>query len=64
MSGARVTLSAQLECVRREIKMRERVYPRLVSSGRMTSAKAREELETMRAVEKTLDELARAHRLL
>ena len=39
-----------VECVKREVKMRERVYPRWVSAGKMTQKKADFELETMRHV--------------
>src|SRR6478672_7720338 len=34
------SLEDQVACVRRELAMRERVYPRWVSEGRMTAAKA------------------------
>lgn len=37
-------------CVEREIRLRERVYPRWVAAGKMTDDKARREIETMRAV--------------
>lgn len=40
----------KLGAIEREIKMRERVYPRWVESGRMTKAKADEELAIMRAI--------------
>lgn len=39
-----------VECVKREVKMRERVYPRWVSAGKMTQKKADFELDTMRNV--------------
>jgi hypothetical protein len=39
-----------LACVNREIKMRERVYPERVASGRMLKGKAQYELRVMRAV--------------
>lgn len=52
-------LHEQIACVRREISMRERVYPRWVDAGKMTDAKASHELEVMRAVLVTLEELAR-----
>ena len=34
------TLAEKIACVRREIGMRERVYPRWVQQGRLTQAKA------------------------
>lgn len=49
-----VGLDRQIECVEREIRMRERVYPRWVETGRMKQEKANEELEAMRAVRETL----------
>lgn len=37
-------------CLEREIKMRRRVYPRWVADGRMTQAKADEEIAVMEAI--------------
>ena len=54
----KVSYQQQLDCVKREIKMRERVYPRWVEAGRMTQDKADRELEAMRAVGKTLESMA------
>jgi hypothetical protein len=45
-----IDLDAQITCVRREIKMRERVYPRFIEAHRMTAEKAAQEIATMRAV--------------
>lgn len=50
-------LNVQIICVQREIAMRERVYPRWVEAGKMTQKKADAELETMRAVKDTLQDL-------
>lgn len=41
------TRKEKLDCVRREIAMREKVYPRWVSFGRMTKADADREIRTM-----------------
>ena len=49
-----IDISAQVKCVRREIAMRERVYPSWVAKGRMTQQKADHELAAMKAVEQTL----------
>lgn len=38
------------ECAEREVRMRERVYPRWVADGRMTAKKAAEETATMREI--------------
>jgi hypothetical protein len=53
-----VTLDEQIAAVRREIAMRERVYPRQVGNGRMTQRLADRELELMRAVLETLTKLS------
>lgn len=52
------TLVEQLRCVEREIKMRERAYPRFVEQGRMTEQQAARELATMRDVAETLRGMA------
>ncbi len=49
-----ITLNDKIECVRRELGMRERVYPRWVAAGKMTAEKANKEILTMRAVLDTL----------
>lgn len=48
------SLSDQIACVRREVGMRERVYPRWIAAGNMTQAKADREIEAMKAVLATL----------
>lgn len=59
MSAQRmISLQRQLECVRREIALRKRVYPRWVANERMSEAKAAEEIATMEAVAQTLEQLA------
>lgn len=37
-------------CIERELKMRRRVYPRWVQDGRMSQAKADEEIAVMEAI--------------
>lgn len=59
-----VPIQHQVECVRREISMRERAYPRWVADKRMTQKKADQELEMMRAVLETLEKEAAKARLL
>lgn len=49
-----ISLDDQLACVQREIRMRERVYPRWTATGKMTAAHAERELAAMRAVLDTL----------
>ncbi len=56
MNGTAPTISFadQIACVRREIAMRERVYPKWVSAGRMKAEAAEREIAAMCAVLKTL----------
>jgi hypothetical protein len=48
------TIQQQVACLEREVRMRERVYPRWVQAGKMTQPKADAETETMRAALETL----------
>ena len=50
-------ISEQIKCVKREIGMRKRVYPRWVENGNMTQEKAEHELAAMSAVLETLQSL-------
>jgi len=50
-------LTDQYAAVQREIKQRERVYPRLVAKGTMSQAKADHELAAMRAVLVTVEQV-------
>lgn len=59
-----VSLSDQIAVVKREIAMRERVYPRWVAAGRMSPAKSVHEITTMKAVLATLERAAAEERLL
>lgn len=54
---ADVTLEQQIECIERELRMREQVYPRRIEAGRMTRDQADRELLCMRAVLDTLRRL-------
>lgn len=49
-----VPLTSQIAEVEREIKHRERVYPRWVDAGKMPKATAERQIATMRAVLATL----------
>jgi hypothetical protein len=53
------TLAEQVACVRREIALRERVYPNWVAAGRMKQTEATCQLETMRAVLETVIKVER-----
>lgn len=54
-----VALADQIACVRRELAMRQRVYPRWVSAGKMTQADSDREITAMIAVLATLQEVQR-----
>ena len=49
-----ISLAAQIAEIEREIKQRERVYPRWVEAGKMPKATADRQTEVMRAVLVTL----------
>jgi hypothetical protein len=49
-----IPFADQIACVRREIAMRERVYPKWVNAGRMKADAAEREIAAMRAVLETL----------
>lgn len=51
------SLAEQLVCIDREIAMRQRVYPRWIEQGRMSTDKAAREISTMQAVRNTLEGL-------
>lgn len=51
------TIAQQIACVKREIRMREKVYPRWVARGTMDQPHADKELACMRAVLGTLESL-------
>lgn len=59
-----VTIAEQVQCVKRELGYRERVYARRVADGKMTQKLADRELTAMRAVLETLEKIAAAERLL
>lgn len=51
------SLAEQIKCVKRELAMRERVYPLWVARDKMKLDKAEFEIECMRAVLATLEAL-------
>ena len=59
-----IPIDEQVKCVEREIGMRERVYPRWIEAKRMTQKKADQELEAMRAVLETLQNIQLTERLI
>ena len=48
MAWHEVDLNDLLGCCKRELALRERVYPKWVAGGRMSEAKAEREIEQMR----------------
>jgi hypothetical protein len=52
------------DCAQREVKMRQRVYPNRVLTGRMSHAFAQVEISKMQAIAEVLVELAKKERLL
>jgi hypothetical protein len=50
-----VPIDRQISCVKRELRLREHVYARRVSEGKMTQTDADVELQTMDAVLQTLE---------
>jgi hypothetical protein len=59
-----IALVDQIASVKREIRFREHVYPRRVAAGRMSVEDSRREIERMKAVLATLEEVAAKERLL
>lgn len=55
----KIDIDACIACAERELKMRERVYPRRVSDGKMRSDTAAREIATQRDVISLLTWLAR-----
>lgn len=59
-----ITRSEMRECAERELKLRQRVYPRWIETNRISPAKATHELAVMEAIVKHLREYEAAGRLL
>ena len=57
-----VPIARQIACVKRELGMRRRVYPKRVADGRMTEADHQREVAEMEAVLATLEGVAKAAR--
>jgi hypothetical protein len=53
-----VPITEQIRCAKRELAMRERVYPKWVETGRMKREEADRELAAMQAIVATLQGLA------
>lgn len=59
-----ISSADKLACAKRELRMREQVYPRWIAQGRIKEAQARHELAVMRAIIDDYQKLADAERLL
>lgn len=57
---ANIPLPDQIDCVKREISMRERVYPKWVQARRLSQEQMDRELGRMRAVLDTLQRIKEA----
>lgn len=53
------TLKQQIQCVEREIAMRERVYPNWIAAKKLKQEKADYEINCMKQVQFTLENLNR-----
>lgn len=49
-----ISIARQIQCVEREISMRQRVYPKQIACGRMAKETADNEIAAMKAVLATL----------
>jgi hypothetical protein len=58
------TAAQKLRAIERELKLRKRVYPRWVESGRMSQKQAAEEIAIMEAIAQDYQELVEQERLL
>lgn len=59
-----ITISEQVAAAERELRMRERVYPRRVADGKMTNKLAVHETAAMAAIVETLKGVERGERLI
>jgi hypothetical protein len=50
----KISIDDQIKCALREFDMRQRVYPGLIKSGKMSVETAGKEMETMLAIAETL----------
>lgn len=64
MSEPIITAADKLACVKRELSMRERVYPRWVENKKMTQQQADRETAAMRAIVADYEAQAAGERLL
>lgn len=58
------TNEEKLEAIRREIKQRERVYPRLIEAKKISKEFAERQIQIMQSIASDYEKLARSERLL
>ncbi|HEY2146645.1 MAG TPA: hypothetical protein VGH32_01830 [Pirellulales bacterium] len=58
------TYTQKLEAVRRELRLRQRVYPNRIESRRMTPQEADYQIKIMEAIIEDYDEMAKIDRLI
>ena len=57
--GSMKTLPEMVACAKRELAIRERVYPKWVEAKKMTADQCRHEIETMQAIVAELETKAK-----
>lgn len=61
---ARFTDAEKADCARREVKQRERVYPRLIETGKLTPGFAQRQIDLMIEIAEDYEAKAKAERLV
>ena len=54
-----ITLNEQIDEIKRELKQRERVYPRMIAQGKLREAIAEYQMARMRAALQTVERVKR-----
>jgi hypothetical protein len=63
-SRTRYPFAVLADCAQREVKMRRKVYPNRILTGRMSHRFAQDEIDKMAAIAQVLVEMAEKERLL
>lgn len=64
MPDRRFTAEEKLECLRRELRERRRVYPRRVEAGKMSQPFADQQIALMVAIVEEYEQIAQRERLI
>lgn len=62
--GRKYTAEEKLECVRRELRERRRVYPRRIEAGKMSKPFADEQIRMMIQIVEDYEAIAQGERLI